>query len=270
MFKNISFRILLTVLVASLWGCKDNFELIRRDPDWHVKLAKGLEYYDNGEYQKAQYLFEDIMPYVKADSTGEKVFFRYAYTHYFQKNFNFASHYFKQFYSTYYGSPLGEEALFMSAKCSFMLSPNYRLEQSSTDEAIEGFQLFINTFPNSPRVEESNQLIDQLRAKMEVKAYDAANLYYRLSDFKSATYSFQNLLKDYPDSKNDEKIRFNIIRSNYKLALNSVEDKQEERYNETIVFYYDFIDRYPQSSFLGEAQKIFTACQDQIKKLRQK
>ncbi len=259
------------LLAATVWltACSDSFETIRRDPDPKLRLSKAMEYYGAGDYQKAQYLFEDLIPLLKNDSTGERVFFLFAYSHYYQKSYTFASYYFKQHYSTYTNGKFAEEALFMSAMANYQMSPNYRLDMTDTEKAIEGFQLFANTYPLSPRVAECNRMIDLLRQKQEEKSYESAYLYYRLSDYKAASHSFSILLRDYPDSPNDEKIRFMLLKSHFKLAQNSVEEKQAERYNETIKFYYDFIDRYPKSAQASEAQTYFDASRDALKKPNQ-
>lgn len=262
-------RILLSCLLLAtvlLSACKDSFETIRRDPDARVRLTKAMEYYGSGDYQKAQYLLEDLIPLLKNDSTGERVFFLYSYCHYNLKSFTFASYYFKQHYSTYTNGKFAEEALFMSAMSNFQLSANYRLDMTDTEKAIEGFQLFANSYPTSIRVAECNRMIDVLRQKLEFKAYEAAYLYFRLSDYKAASHSFSILLRDYPDSPDDEKIRYMLLKSHFRLSQNSIDEKKKERYNETIKYYYDFIDRYPKSAYAQEAQTIFVACQDALKK----
>ena len=51
------------------------------------------------------------------------------------------------------------------------MSPNHKLDQTYTLEAIKSFQDFTNTFPRSDRVTQCNELIDELRDKLEKKAY---------------------------------------------------------------------------------------------------
>ena len=43
--------------------------------------------------------------------------------------------------------------------------------------------------------------------------------------------SLENCLKDYPGSKYREEIMYMLFNSKYEMAVNSVEDKQYERYN---------------------------------------
>ena len=51
------------------------------------------------------------------------------------------------------------------------------LDQTNTYDALKELQLFINTYPNSSRIPECNDLIDKLRTKLEYKDYqDSQNV----------------------------------------------------------------------------------------------
>ena len=265
--RRIVFILVLVSTAFSWMACSDQFEKVRREPNVNTRLQAALSYYENGDYQKAQYVLEDILPILKTDTIGERLYFIYAYTHYHQKNYNFASYYFKQFTSTYPNSFRTEESIFMTAYSYYRLSAVYRLDQTDSEKAIEGFQIFANSYPNSPKVAECNNLIDQMRRKLEKKAYESAYLYYKLRDYKSAVYSFQNLLNDYSDTDNGELIRFMILKADYRLALNSITSKQIERLNEVMGFYNDFVERYPGSEYALEAKTIPDAAQARLKKL---
>lgn len=255
---------LLVLFVMIFSGCQDAFEKVRRSTSVQQRLDKAFDYYKKEDFAKAQLLFEDLIPLIKVDTIGEKVFFMYAYTHYNQKSYALASYYFKQFFNTYGNSAKSEEALFMSAMSQYKLSPTYRLDQSETNKAIEGFQMFANSFPGSNRVDRCNRMIDEMRGKLEFKAYESAYLYYKISDFKAAVYSFQQLLQDYPDTENAEKVKFMIIKSDYHLAVNSVTSKQRERFEETLKQYLDFVDTYPSSTFKKEAEDIYDKAQAKL------
>lgn len=104
--------------------------------------------------------------------------------------------------------------------CLFRISdvPEQKLEQSQTLKAIEDFQVFVNTFPNSDKVEKCNQLIDEMRLKMEEKEYSQGELYYNLGKYVSAIVAFENMLKEYPETKKEEEVRLMILKSSYNYA----------------------------------------------------
>ena len=200
-----------------------------------------IEYYEDEEFLKAQNLFELIINNLRGKVEAEKVYFYYSYTHFYLNRFVLASYYFKNFTTTFPNSTYREEAEFMIGYSNYNLSPSYRLDQTYSAKAIEQFQLFVNTYPTSERVAECNKLIDIMRRKMEKKAFAEGELYYDLRQYQAATSSFKNLLKDYPEPPDAERVRFLILKGNYLLAQNSVFIKQTERYNDTLEYYKKFI-----------------------------
>ena len=147
------------------------------------------------------------------------------------------------------------------------MSPIFRLDQVSTVDAIQGFQEFVNTYPTSDRVTECNDLIAEMREKLEKKAFASANLYYRMSDYQSAIHSFENLLREYPDSEKAEEVQYLLVASTYNYAVNSIFEKREERYEDAIEQYKDFVERYPSSTYMDEVNSIHDKTQKELKSL---
>jgi outer membrane protein assembly factor BamD len=130
----------------------------------------------------------------------------------------------------------------------------------NTFKALESLQLYVNLYPESEKIEECNGLIDLLRAKLELKSYEAAKLYYNIGEYKSAVIAFENSINDYPDSKYREEMEFLSIKSGYLYAKNSIASKQKERYELALGYYQEFIKDYPDSDFLNEAENIYDSC----------
>lgn len=244
------------MLVLAFTACKSEFEKIRGSGDAQTLYKKAFEYYEQEEYQKAQTLFELVISNYRGKKEAEELYFRYAYTYYNLGSYILASYYFKNFSQTYSTSQYREESDFMTAYSNYQLSPTFRLDQTYTNQAIEGFQLFVNTYPQSERVRECNRLIDEMRRKLEKKAYDEGQLYFDIRQYQSSMHSFENLLKDFPDTDNAEKIRYMIIKATYLLSENSVVDKKLERYDETNEKATEFLARYPNSQYTKEISSI--------------
>ncbi|MCB0570704.1 MAG: outer membrane protein assembly factor BamD [Phaeodactylibacter sp.] len=266
MKKNLFLAFVVISMLLS--ACKSEFEKIRASGDVDRIHKKALEYYENGEYQKAQTLFELVVSSYRGKREAEDIYFKYAYTYYYLEQYILASYYFKNFANTYAASDLREEADYMAAYSNYQLSPTFRLDQKYTEEAINGFQLFVNTYPNSERVEECNRLIDLMRKKLERKAYESAMLYFDLREYQAAIQSFDNVLKDFPDTENAEQIRYLSLRSSFLLAKNSFVDKQEERFKEAESRSREFLARYPESRFQKEARNIFEQSTEYLNNVR--
>lgn len=189
-----------------------------------------------------------------------------AYCYYNQGNQVLAGHYFKNFAMRFPYNEHAEECEYMAAYCSALLSPEASLDQTYTVKAIEEMQAFINKYPKSNRIEECNRIIKKLRNKLETKSYEAANLYFKIGDYKAATVAFKNSLEEYPDSPYRESIRFLLLKSWYLYAEKSVSKKQQERYQNCVTEYFVLLAEYPASSYLREAKKLYESASEKITK----
>lgn len=252
----IVYQIAFLGIILSLFSCKTEFEKIRNSNDPELMKEKADEYFENGKYLESQTLYENVIPYFRGKEEAGDLFFNYAYTHYYQSEYLLANHYFKNFGNTYYQSPKREEAMYMAAFSFYELSPNHKLDQTYTEKAINDFQLFVNTFPESDRVEEATKLIDEMRAVKEMKAYQEGQLYFDIKQYQSAIVSFENMLIEYPDSEQSLDVKRKIIISAFKLAQNSVYSKKEERYEDVIRRVDKFLAKNPRTKYTRELNQL--------------
>ena len=266
--KITSFWLLFAGLVFLGISCKSSFEKVRVSGDPDLILKKAFEYYEEEDYQKAQTLFDLVLNNLRGRPEAEKAYYYYAYAHYHLEQYMLSAYYFKNFSNTFVNSEFREEAAFMSAYSNYQLSPTYRLDQTSTQDAIDEFQLFVNLFPNSKRVEECNDLIDLLRRKLEQKAFAEGQLYFNLKQYQSAVISFDNLLRDYPETPDVERVMYLIAKSAYLLSENSVIEKKIERYEQTVVRCQDFLNKFENSKYRSELQKILKDSQISIREVK--
>lgn len=263
--KKLPILILVVVLLSS---CKSEYEKIRTSNEPEKMLEAATKYYDEGDWAKAQYLYEAVIPYYRGNKEAEELYYRFAETHYNLKEYILASHYYENFAKTFFSSPRKQEADFMAAYAQYKISPNHRLDQGSSNQAIEAFQNFVNTYPESPKVEECNTLIDELRQKLEDKAYGQGELYYNLKRYDSAITSFGNMLKDFPETQNGEEIRFLMLKSSYYLAVNSIYEKKEERFEKCLKQHKIFDRKYPVSTYSAEIKSIYEDSLTELNKLK--
>ena len=265
MNKQLIFGLFIGMFVIGMTSCRSEYEKLRTSTDSELVLRKADQYYENKEWAKAQTLYELVIGAYKGRPEAEKAYFNYAYTNYHQQKFTLAAYYFRTFTNTFPNSQYREEADYMEHYSNFNLSPSYRLDQTYTQKAIDGFQLFINTYPTSPKVKEANSLITQMRTKLETKTYKEAELYYDLKQYQAATQSFQNLLKDFPDSPYAERVRYLIIKSNFNWAENSIFARQLDRYNNTIKYTENFLRKHPESKYNKEIRTMVKTSYRKIK-----
>ena len=262
--KNLLYLSVVLVLFNSCGG----FEKIRKSSDVNYKLTKANEFFDNKEYQHANELYKELMPVMKSTRNYEAMFYKYAYTFYYLKDYVEASYYFKNFTEYFPISKNAEECEFMSAVSLYKYAPKYTLDQTNTVKALEAMQSYVNRFPKSSRITEANEYIDKSRQKLELKQADAAKLYFNISQFKAATVAYKSVLRNYPESPSADLYQYMILKSMCKYAKISIPEKQEERYSNAISAYKELKDTYPQSSYIADAEKLYSEANNNINKIR--
>jgi len=267
MFKKAYSAISILLIMLVFTGCS-KYQRVLKSNDFEKKFDMAKVYYDNGKYQKAFPLFEELITVFRGTSKAEDVYYYYAYSNYKLGDFMLAGYHFDNFVRTFPRSERAEDAQFMNAKCFFLDSSDPSLDQASTKKAIDELQLFINKYPESPKVDECNDLMDRLRFKLETKAYNGAKLYYRLGEYKAAIFALRNTLAEFPDTRHREEISFLIVRSSFMLADNSIEEKKIERFNQTLRECDDFMERHPRSSDVKNAASMKQDCIRQLEKIK--
>jgi len=255
------------IIILFTTSCKSKFEKLRASNNLQMKYQEAVKYYEKGKYSKAQTLFSDLIIKYRGTADAEDLYYFTAYTSYRLKDFTSARYHFKQFAVIFPNSARAEECRFMSAYCFYIDSPRSNLDQENTRKAIDELQLFVNLYPESERAEEAGDLIQNLRDKLEKKAFDNAKLYFNMGladDYRAAVIAIENVLKTYPDTKYAEEAEYLMVKSQYLFADNSYVHRQEERFNEAIDYYESFVDHYPESKYRGELQSLRASAEKKI------
>lgn len=259
--------VFFVVLMACSCG---EFRKLQKSTDWKSKYDAALAYYEEEEYYKASVLLDQVLPIIRGTEDGEKANFYRAYSYYHQGQYLLSSSYFGEFARVYSRSEWATEASYMEAYSLYLQSPDYNLDQSSTFEAINSFQVFLNRNPYTDYTQNANDMIDEMQRRLEKKAFENAKQYYKLERWQAALIAFETFESEYPDSNLIEEVKFLAVDTQYSYAKQSVKNRQEERYGEAIDLYLVFVDKYPSSKFLKEAEKFYIDSAYQIEKLSNK
>ncbi|MFL5762902.1 MAG: outer membrane protein assembly factor BamD [Bacteroidia bacterium] len=242
------------------------FNKLVKSGDMDAKYAAAVRYFDKEEYTKALTLFEELMGVYRGTAKAEEVHYYYAYCSYNLEDYIVAGYQFRQFVRNFPTSKHTEECAYMNAYCFYLNSPEYSLDQIDTKLAIKEFMRFTQQYPQSAHIPDCNRLLDELRAKLERKSYENAMLYYNTSDYRAAATAFENHLKDFPDTKHVEELNYLIIRSYYLLAVNSIENKKQERFKAAVDHYLKFVDTYPKSEYIKQAEMVYESALKSLEK----
>lgn len=267
--------LILTLVLGSCSGSKKaankpgssekGIAKILKNPDQAYKLRMAEQFFVKKKYSKAQMVYEDIMPYYKVEKEFEDIYFKYAYCAYYQADYMNAENLFKTFLEIFPNSAKAEESDYMRAYCYFKQSPKPELDQTSTIKTIGLMQVFINSHPGSARNKEAYEIIETCRAKLEIKDYKSAKLYYDMGQYRAAGVTFSAVLNAFPESARADEYKLMIIKSYYRFAEMSIEEKKTERFELVIGECNEFTDRFPDSKLKKEVDEYLNLSQKKLK-----
>ncbi len=252
--KNILKIAAICLLLAS---CNGHNKLLNSN-DFDAKYTAAMRYYNEGRYTRATQLFENLTMYYRGKDNAENIGWYYGMSLLKEKDYYMAGYQFKRFAKQFPYSDKLEDAIYYSAYCKYMDSPDYNLDQKQTKEAIEEFELFAERYPRSTRIPEVNSYLDELRKKLVRKDYEIAYGYYFIEEYHAAYESFKQFLSNYPEATIREDAMYYMLESSFRYTSNSREDKMYERLQQVINDFDKFSSSFSNSKYITAAQDIYT------------
>lgn len=250
-------RIYILFFFLLLVSSCGEYEKLLKSTDYDLKKTKAKEYFEAKQYAKSSELFGQVIPRFRATEESEELNWMNAQSYYGMKQYDMAGSYFKSLVEQYPFGKYAQESTFLAALCDYYLSPRAELDQENTRNAIEGFNVFLNRYPSSPRAEEARNYIRSLQDRLVEKSYLNARLYYNMKEYKAAITALTNSLKEFSESKYREEMMFLKLSSLYLYAVNSYTNKQKERYQATLDDYFSFMEEFPKSRYSKDVQRIY-------------
>lgn len=259
---------LIFCLVFVIFTSCGDYNLVVKSTDYEYKYEAAKQFYAEGQYNRAATLMQDVIMALKGTDKGEESLFMTGMSNLYARNYEAATSYFRKYYETYPRGIFTEEARFYCGKALYENTPEPKLDQTATYEAVSEFQNFLEIYPESPLRDRAQNMIFALQDKLVEKEYLSAKLYYDLgtyfgncttggSNYQACIVTAQNAIKDYPYTTRREEFAILILKAKFELAENSVPAKKEERYHDAIDEYYGFTNEYPESKYMKTAQDLF-------------
>ena len=243
-----------------LFSCGEYQKVLNRGTaEEQYKMATKM--YESNKYSKALRLFEKITPTYRGKPQMERIQFMVAQSNFNEKSYSTSGYYFDRFAKNYPKSSKKEEASFLSAYSYKLASPRFSLDATDTKKALEAFQTFIDTYPDSDKIEEANTHYKELRYKLQKKSFEIAKTYYRTADYdlrnyKSAIQAFDNLLSDYLGSEFKEEAYYYRLKAAHDFVLKSTVRRKPERIKDAIEAYEKLKRNFPESKFMEASNEM--------------
>src|SRR5438105_2989514 len=110
-------QVFLFIFFGFLFSSCSNINKILKSNDYEYKLKKGDELYAKQKYSQAQMIYEDVFPVMKGTAKFEDLYYKWAFCHYYQKDYLNAENIFKGFVETFPNSSKAEECRYLRAYC---------------------------------------------------------------------------------------------------------------------------------------------------------
>ena len=272
--KNYITAVVLSALLFT--SCANEFNKVYKTNDYSYKYEYAKECYAHGNYTRASALLQGLVTLQKGTDNAQESLYMLGMAEYNSKDYEGAAATFKKYFSSYPKGAYAEEAEFYAGMSLYNSTPEPRLDQSQTVNAIAAFQEYIDLFPDGKERSQAQQRLFELQDKLVQKELYSAQLYYDLGQyFGNCTYggnnyeaciiTAQNALKDYPYSKLREKFSLLVMKSKFELAQQSVEEKKLERFQDAEDECYGFLNEYPDSKNKAMAEKFINKCKEYTK-----
>lgn len=255
-------NLLTALFVALLLTSCGEYGKVLKSTDYEYKYEVAKANFAMGRYNRASSLLNELIAILKGTDKAEESFYMLAMCYYNEENYETAAATFRQYYNVYPRGTYTELARFFAGKALYLDTPEPRLDQTDTYASIQELQMFLEYYPQSEMKDEAQDMIFSLQDKLVMKEYLAAKMYYNMGNYLGNNYlaciiTAQNALKDYPYTNIREDISLLILKARYGMAVYSIEERQQERYRETVDEYYSFKNEFPDSKHIKEADKVF-------------
>jgi len=255
-------KFVFLVIFGGLFASCGEYNKILKSTDYELKYSYAKKYFNEKNYTKAATLLEEVVAILKGTPSAEESLYLLAQSYYGQKDYQTAAAYFNTYYTTYPRGEFSELARFYSGYGLSLDSPDPRLDQTQTYEALAQLQLYLEYYPQSERAYQAQEILFELQEKLAYKELLGAQLYYNLGTYMGNNYlsciiTVDNALRDYPYSKYREEFIYLKIRSKYELALVSVTDRLQGRYRDVVDEYYNYTNEFPEGKYTRQVQRFF-------------
>ena len=262
-------NLIVVAAVAAMFLSCSGLSKVAKSGDPELMYNTALRLYKAEKWTRASDMFDACAGYYIGSEREDSIAFFSARSKFKNRDYHEASANLDEFRRKFGRSLFIEDAEGMFAMCEYYLSPEPSRDQTQTAKAIVTLNTFIERYPTSERVEPFRQIIEELTARLHEKNFLNAYTYFKVQRYKSAVVAFKNALKNYDNTTYREQIMYYIVVSNYRLAHNSVAEKQADRYLAMLDSYYSFIEEYADSKYKKELDRYFKEAKDFIDKNKQ-
>ena len=159
----------ITMLATLFFTSCSEFNNIIKSGDYLYRYEAAKQYYADGKYTRAVVLLQDVISVLKGTDKGEESLYLLGISAYKARDYEAAANFLKKYYETYTNGLYTQDARFYNAMALYKNTPEPKLDQTETYEAVTAFQNLLEIFPQSIYAKESQDMIFKLQDKLVEK-----------------------------------------------------------------------------------------------------
>ncbi len=251
--SNLKIALAFFAVLFVVTACS-NEKLIKPGDSLQVAYQKSVTLFQDKHYQDASKAFKTVINYGRGTEYAKNSQYFLGQSYFKSGQYLLAANAYQQFTILYPQSTQTEMATYKEALCYFKLSPRYATDQKYTHKAIQQFNLFISEYPNSDLLDKAGKYVTKLRTKLAHKIYAAAQLYFKLDQYKAAVIYYDATVDQYPGTSWAEQSLVREIAAYNEYARKSIHSSKIERYKKELAAYQQYLQLFPDGKHKGKAK----------------
>lgn len=256
-FTLICFLVAVLVVSIAFTGCKSK-KNVQLDPS---EIGSDKEIYEKGRKQmkrdpeKARLLFKEIMHLYPDSIYSRRAKIGIADSYFKQKDaasLIMAATEYQEYVNLYPNSPDAVYAKYQIAMCYFKQVKKPGRDQTNTHLAVKALEAMIKQYPGTTEAEDAKKKLESVRQVLAEHYYRIGKSNYHLRAYKGAVVRFKQVMDNYPEYKDQDKVFFLTGKSYFAMR----------ELDSAISFFRKIISSYPKSKLVKKSESMIKKIAD--------
>jgi outer membrane protein assembly factor BamD len=191
-------RLVLVLLALAAAGCPKRAQLPPVPQDAQQAIDQATASLEAKHYRQAEDQFTFIIFNFPGSRQASDAQYYLAETYFRSKDYLQAQDEFDFYLKSFPNGRFQEDATFELAVSYLRSAPSHVRDQARALKAQEITNQFLETYPDSPRRPEAEQLLGDIAERLALREFDAARIYYTSGEYKSALVYYKYVNGTYP------------------------------------------------------------------------
>jgi outer membrane protein assembly factor BamD len=202
------------------------------DPTPQVLYEKAMNSFNRKNYESGAEAFKKLRDEFPLSDYSIIAELRTADSYFFNKNYSEAIILYEEFKKLHPMHPEVPYTIYQLGMCHYKQMRTLDRDQTETEKAIEQFRYLIENFPQSAKTTEAKTRMQECLRQLADHEFYVGNFYFRAKRYKAALGRYEIILRKYPDSGLEQKIRPLMATCQTEIAKEEQKRKEHEALEE--------------------------------------